>query len=109
MKEDDYGAPLDSSGYAPSIMQKYRSVCYLSGRTPPDLVRHEVFHGSFRIKSKKLGLWVWLDPVVHLALHYRYPEDDLYLKKLGQTVAMKKYGWTTEQFIKEFGKNYLED
>lgn len=106
---NDYGAPLDRNGYAPSILQRYSNACYLSERTPHKLDRHEIFHGGNRRKSKELGLWVLLDHSVHMDLHHRYPEDDLYLKKLGQKAAMKKYGWTTEQFIKEFGKNYLED
>ena len=32
-----------------------------------------------------------------------------YLKQYGQRKAMEEQGWTTEDFIREFGKNYLED
>ena len=31
------------------------------------------------------------------------------LKVRGQRAAMEKYGWSKEDFIREFGKSYLED
>lgn len=32
-----------------------------------------------------------------------------YVRQYGQRKAMKEQGWTTEDFIREFGKNYLEE
>ena len=35
-------------------------------------------------------------------------ETMLILKKYGQQKAMEEQEWTVEDFIREFGKNYLE-
>lgn len=77
----------------------------------PGLHRHEVFFGTAnRQKSIKLGLVVFLAPEKHNmsnhGVHYNNAFD-YELKKIGQRAAMKYYGWTTEDFIREFGKNYL--
>jgi hypothetical protein len=29
------------------------------------------------------------------------------LKQAGQSAAMQAYGWSTEEFIKQIGRNYL--
>lgn len=34
-------------------------------------------------------------------------ETMMALKQYGQKKAMQEQGWTTEDFIREFGKNYL--
>jgi hypothetical protein len=34
-------------------------------------------------------------------------EFDLYLKQIGQRAWMEHYGKTVEDFIREYGKNYL--
>lgn len=78
------------------------------------LVRHEVFFGPYRQKSIDLGLVVFLKPDMHnesnYAVHCKCGHKfDLMLKQAGQKAAMKEYGWNTEKFIQEFGKNYLED
>ncbi len=39
--------------------------------------------------------------------HQKDAELDKNLKKTGQLIAMGRYGWTTDDFIKQFGKNYL--
>ena len=70
--------------------------------------RHEVFFGPNRQKSKRLGLWVNLcHEDCHLWGVHDSKQIDNMLKAEGQRCAMKEYGWTTEQFIAEFGKNYL--
>ena len=60
---NEYGAKLDRNGYAPSIIQDEADescfICYANGYYDP-LNRHEAFGGSFRDKSKRLGLWVSL-------------------------------------------------
>lgn len=72
--------------------------------------RHEVFYGSYRQTSIKYGLVVFLTPEMHdmsnKGVHFN-TEFNLYLRRIGQKAAMKHYGWTKEQFIKIFGKNYL--
>ncbi|MCK9576704.1 MAG: hypothetical protein M0R51_12345 [Clostridia bacterium] len=76
----------------------------------PGLVRHEIFFGPFRQKSIRLGLVVFLTPEMHnmgnFSVH-NFRGNDLILKRAGQQAAMDYYRWNTQQFINEFGKNYL--
>jgi len=77
----------------------------------PGLVRHEIFFGPYRQKSIKYGLVAFLTPEMHnqgpYNLHTRCHENDLILKRAGQRAAMDYYGWDSEEFIRQFGKNYL--
>ena len=76
-------------------------------------VRHEIFFGTAnRKKSIKYGLVVFIRPEDHnmseYGVHCRNGHEfDMYLKKLGQKRAMDEYGWTTDEFIKIFGKSYI--
>lgn len=108
---------MDKNGYAPSIMQDtvFESFCYLCGANGAldKLDRHEIFEGPNREKSKRLGLWVLLcNHECHIfgpmAAHNN-ASTALRLKQEAQRRAMEAYGWSTEDFIREFGKNYLED
>lgn len=86
--------------------------CFLCGRngsTDP-LDRHHIFPGQYREKSEKYGLVVYL---CHHDCHifgpnavHRNRREMLRLKDLGQKKVMEEQGWTTEDFIREFGKNY---
>ena len=104
---------LDKNGYAESVIPDHSPtqcwLCDCNGRGKMD--RHEVFGGAYRDKSKRLGLWVHL---CHQDCHLdRIHGGDRHsidlLKWEAQRCAMKKYGWTVEQFIEEFGKNYMEE
>ena len=108
MAKNKYGVLLDSNGYAPSVLQDDLTECYRCGRSCEKLDRHEIFGGPFREKSKALGLWVMLcHQSCHLdGVHADAKEANRFRMK-AQRVAIKKYKWTTEQFISEFGKNYL--
>lgn len=112
---NEYGEKLDRNGYAPSILQMqgcepYCYLCLRNGGTDP-INRHEVFGGPFRQKSKRLGLWCYL---CHNSCHqgtdgvHNNREKELELKRRAQQAAMDFYGWSVEDFIREFGKNYLE-
>ena len=88
--------------------------CWLCGRngSGDPLDRHHIFGGPFREKSEKYGLVVYL---CHYRCHIFGPEavhnnreTSLHLKKWGQAQAMTRYNWTKEDFIREFGKNYLD-
>ena len=111
-----YGIELDCNGYAPSIVQEDTGescfLCGANGRADP-LNRHEIFGGAYRKKSKMAGLWVSL---CHARCHqfgeraaHNNAEINLTLRRRGQQAAMRVYSWTTADFIREFGKNYLED
>lgn len=89
--------------------------CFLCGRngaTDP-LDRHHIFGSAFRKKSERLGLVVYL---CYNRCHIFGPqaahqnrETMRKLHEYGQRKAMEEQGWTTEDFIREFGRNYLED
>lgn len=101
---NEYGVELDRNGYAPSLFPV--GACIFCGSTEP-LNRHEVFHGPYRSKAKRLGLWANICPECHRQLHNSRPEMDKQLKQVGQWAAMGHYGWTVQQFRDNFGKSYL--
>lgn len=87
--------------------------CFLCGRNgifdPID--RHHIFGGMNRDKSEKYGLVVDL---CHHRCHiygdkaaHRNADTRNMLRMYGQRKVMTEQGWTTEDFIREFGKNYL--
>ena len=101
---------LDKNGYAESIIPDHgKEQCWLCDRNGGGKMdRHEVFGGANRKKSKALGLWVHLcHDSCHLNGVHKNADQSELLKAEGQRCAMRKYGWTEEQFIREFGKNYL--
>lgn len=96
--------------YGCSILQADQSRCYRCGRCDQHLDRHEIFGGSNRRKSAAMGLWVVL---CHDRCHLNgvHKDGDLMrrLRAEGQRAAMKRYELSTEQFIEEFGKSYIEE
>lgn len=108
MKYNDYGEPLDSAGYSTSILQSDTTYCFLCGRRDRKLDRHEPFQGAYRDKSKADGLWVAL---CHTPCHEGRAHGERtireYLCRYTQEVAMEHYGWTTEEWIARYGKNWL--
>lgn len=102
--------PIDRNGYAPSIIQFDMGQCYRCHKRAEKLDRHEIFGAANRVKSKRLGLWVML---CHTTCHegrdgvHQNSAEALKLHKIGQEAAMRRYGWSTEEFIGKFGKNYL--
>ena len=85
-------------------------LCGRNGRADP-LDRHHIFGGSRRKKSEQYGLVV--DLCHHdchefgpLAAH-KNAETMQRLHEYGQRKVMGEQGWTVEQFIIEFGKNYI--
>lgn len=91
---------------------EYRK-CFLCGRNGngDKLDKHHLFGGANRTKSEKYGLTVWL---CHNRCHifgkysaHQNGEVMQYLHKYGQRKAMQEQNWTVEQFIEEFGRNYL--
>jgi hypothetical protein len=96
-----------------SIIQEDKTHCFICGmnRNLEPLDCHHVFGASNRKKSEKYGLKVYIH---HSKCHifgkvsvHHNAELDRALKAKAQKIAMKHYGWTTEEFIKIFGKNYI--
>ncbi len=101
---NEYGVQLDRNGYAPSILPTEGCA---NCKRETDLVRHEIFHGSLRQKSKAYGLWVTLCPACHMKLHDNAAMDRG-LKKVGETAAILHYDWSVKDFRDRFFKNYIE-
>lgn len=108
--KNEYGETLDRSGYAPSIVQRNMTRCYMCN-APGLLERHEVFGAANRDKSKRLGLWVHLCTRCHRGVdgvHFKAEKMQM-LHEQGQRAAMEEYGWTVDEFRKKIGKNYIEE
>lgn len=97
---------MDRNGYSQSVVQRRQERCYLCG-VGGDLARHEPLDGiGRRKKSKALGLWVCLCPGCHDLSHRDRRTQDI-LRAECEEAALREYGWTIQDFINEFGKNYL--
>lgn len=105
--KNEYGADIDRNGYAPSIMQNDMT-CFRCGKSSEKLDRHEPFGNANRDKSKRYGMWCYLcHDNCHLNGVHKDAAEAMRLKIKCQRIAMKTYGWSKEDFIREFGKNYL--
>lgn len=91
-----------------SIIQSEKK-CFYCGLTCT-LHSHHIFFGNpNRSLSEKYGLKVWLCQEHHTGnsgVHFNKYRDNL-LKDYAQQKAMDHYGWSVEDFINIFGKNYL--
>lgn len=105
---NEYGEKLDRNGYAKSLLQK-DSRCYICGYYG-HTHRHEAFGAALRQKSKRLGLWMHLCPTCHQngrkAAH-RDSDTAAWLKRKAQEAAMSRYRWDVEEFVRQFGRNWL--
>lgn len=89
--------------------------CFLCGRNGAEdpLERHHIFGGAYRKKSEKYGLVVLLcGERCHRngkgAVHKNGAQMQR-MRRYGQLKAMQEQGWTEAEFIRQFGKSYLED
>ena len=98
---------------AKSILQKDKSYCAMCGRNGAQdpLDEHHVFGGAYRQRSEADSLTIYL---CHDRCHengkravHRNAKIDRAIKKRAQQFAMKKFGWTVEEFRIYYGKNYL--
>lgn len=90
-----------------------KSECWLCGRngTGDPLEEHHIFPGPLRSKSDQYGLTVYLcGDRCHRngpQSAHRCRETADMLKRYAQQKAMEENGWTLEDWLREFGKNYL--
>lgn len=86
-------------------------ICFLCGNWEV-LERHHIFGGALRKKAEKYKLTVMLCPWCHQydadSVH-RSGETRRFLRQYGQRKAMKEQGWSREDFILQFGRNYLDE
>lgn len=98
---------------AKSIIQEDKTHCFIckmnTNLEPLDC--HHIFGASNRDKSEKYGLKVYLH---HNKCHifgeksvHRNTIIDRALKATAQKIAMKHYGWSLDEFVEIFGKNYI--
>lgn len=94
-----------------SIITEDLSRCFLCGTTN-NIHIHEVFFGKNRQSSIKEHLYVGLCGEHHNlsnnSVHHNH-EIDLKLKRYAEKIWLVKNKKTIEDFIKIFGKNYLEE
>ena len=93
-----------------SIIQKDKTHCFICGKNGGywGLDTHHIWFGALRKKSEEYGLTVRLCHIeCHLEGVHKNAKIDRKLKQIAQKRAMKHYGWTTEEFIRIFRKNYL--
>lgn len=88
-----------------SILQNDKTKCFLSGRCLK-LDTHEAFGGSNRQKSIQWGLVYYLCRKCHSKADIE-KEIRQYLHDYARIMFIKKYN--KEKFLKEFGKNYLQE
>jgi hypothetical protein len=92
-----------------SILQKHTDKCLMCD-SQSWLEWHHVFGAALRDKSERLGLVVRLCHYCHNeppnGVHQKR-EIRLKLQAYAQKKAMEHYGWSIEDFRKEFYKNYL--
>ena len=100
---------------AESIIQKDKTKCFICKQNPcgDPLDKHHVFFGPMRSKSERYGLTVYIHhSKCHIfgenAVHVN-AEINRALQAFAQKKAMKHYGWSVDDFRKEFYKNYLEE
>ena len=71
---------------------------------------HHVYGASNRTKSDDLGLTVYLCHYCHNeppnGVHFNRANKQA-LQARVQEIAMEYYGWSIDDFRREFGKNYL--
>ncbi len=92
-----------------SIIQGEK-VCFITGDSY-NLHSHHIFGGSCRKLSEKYGLKIWLRADWHNMSNYGIHFDSELnnrVKKVTQKIAMAFYGWSTEDFIRIFGRNYID-
>ena len=97
---------------AESIIQKDKEHCFICGRHKNadywGLDCHHVYAGANRDLSEKYGLKVYIcHDKCHLNGVHKNREIREQLQSIVQEIAMRKYGWTVEDFRAIFGKNYL--
>lgn len=90
-----------------SVFTEDMDHCMYTGSSQVE--RHHVFGGAYRKKSEKYGFIAPLRPDLHPNGVFAVRDAksvDLKLKRASQAYFEKHYG-TREQFIQEFGRNYL--
>lgn len=84
-------------------MQGYCEICHKWTA----LERHHIYGNAFRKKSEQYGAVVEICRECHDDLHHHHPAKYVWLKREWQDKLMAWNEWTEDDFIREFGRNYL--
>ena len=87
-----------------SIVQRKRE-CFVCKRDDT-LTVHHLYAGSRRQRADREGLTVFLCPLCHERVQHHDAAADRILKQIGQRAFERTH--TREEFIRLFGKSYLE-
>ena len=92
------------------IKGNMKGVCYIcKGFRPTE--NHHIFGGKNRKRADADGVTVYLCHFCHneppSGVHYNKAKD-MRLKQLGQRRWMEYYNKTVDDFIKVYGRNYLD-
>jgi hypothetical protein len=95
-----------------SIIQSDTECCFICKRHRTadyyGLDKHHIYNAYNRNKSEKYGLYVFIcHDRCHLNGVHKNAKLDLKLKEYAQRKAMQYYGWSIEDFRKEFKKSYI--
>lgn len=78
----------------------------------PGCHKHHIFGGANRKLSEQDGLFIYLTPELHnmsnKGIHFNKTFMD-YAHSVGQLSWMRYYKKSKEEFIKRYGKNYLDN
>lgn len=92
------------------IKRNWKGICFRCGRVC-NTECHHIFRGKNRKRADADGLTVHLCHWCHneppSGVHYN-KRNDLVLKQIGQRAWMEHYGKTVDDFIKAYGRNYLD-
>ena len=84
--------------------------CFICGRHMPTESHHIFFGTANRKLSEKLGLKVDLCHECHNeppnGVHFSNIQCR-FLQKIAQSEAMRYYGWSKDEFMQIFGRNYI--
>lgn len=101
---------LEGDQMSKSIISNERK-CLMCG-VERGLHKHHIFFGTAnRKKSEQDGCWCYLCQRHHngsLAAVHANHNLDVYLKQLAQRKWQEVYNKTTDDFIKRYGRNYLD-
>lgn len=81
--------------------------CFIC-KTNYNLEKHHIMNGPYKKASEKHGLLIKVCPNCHTQAPGSIHRDSVFrkeLKKMGQRIFEQKH--TREEFVKEFGQNYL--
>lgn len=92
-----------------SVLQSNKDICYICSKyiyNGRDC--HHIFGGGNRRKSEEDGMKVYVHRQCHREIHNN-PQKNKELKARCQMLWQLHYNKTTNDFIKRYGKNYMEE